>query len=105
MAGLGPGGRGMFAVSLSPGRYALMCLFPNPSAPDVHFALPPKRHYLGLLSRFILILLEKFSALFPMLTSIYLPKVSTRPVQSIACNKGTNESHLPLPSSQQSNNG
>jgi hypothetical protein len=38
MAGLEPGGRGMFTASLSPGRYAMMCLFPDPSSPDGHAA-------------------------------------------------------------------
>jgi hypothetical protein len=38
MAGLEPGGRGMFSASLSPGRYAMMCLFPNPAAHDSHAA-------------------------------------------------------------------
>ncbi|ALA60308.1 hypothetical protein [Nitrospira moscoviensis] len=38
MAGLEPGGRGTFSASLSPGRYAMMCLFPNPAAHDSHAA-------------------------------------------------------------------
>ncbi len=38
MAGLEPGGRGMFTASLSPGRYAMMCLFPDPASPDGHAA-------------------------------------------------------------------
>lgn len=38
MAGLEPGGRGMFTAALSPGRYAMICLFPNPSSHDNHAA-------------------------------------------------------------------
>jgi hypothetical protein len=38
MAGLEPGGRGMFSATLAPGRYALICLFPNPAAHDSHAA-------------------------------------------------------------------
>ena len=38
MAGLEPGGRGMFTAALSRGRYALICLFPNPTAHDSHAA-------------------------------------------------------------------
>lgn len=38
MAGLEPGGRGMFTASLAPGRYAMMCLFPNPTSHDNHAA-------------------------------------------------------------------
>lgn len=38
MAGLEPGGRGLFTASLEPGRYAMMCLFPNPAARDSHAA-------------------------------------------------------------------
>lgn len=38
MAGLEPGGRGLFTAQLSPGRYAMMCLFPDPAAHDSHAA-------------------------------------------------------------------
>lgn len=38
MTGLEPGGRGMFTAALSRGRYALICLFPNPGAHDSHAA-------------------------------------------------------------------
>lgn len=38
MASLEPGGRGMFTASLTPGRYAMMCLFPDPASPDSHAA-------------------------------------------------------------------
>jgi hypothetical protein len=38
MTGLEPGGRGMFTAALSRGRYALICLFPNPTAHDSHAA-------------------------------------------------------------------
>lgn len=38
MAGLEPGGRGMFPAALTPGRYAMMCLFPNPTGHDSHAA-------------------------------------------------------------------
>ena len=33
---LEPGGEGVFTATLSPGRYALICLFPNPHIPDSH---------------------------------------------------------------------
>jgi hypothetical protein len=38
ITGLEPGGEGTFTATLSEGRYALMCLFPNPSSPDNHAA-------------------------------------------------------------------
>ncbi len=38
MTALEPGRRGMFTASLSPGRYAMICLFPNPSAQNSHAA-------------------------------------------------------------------
>jgi hypothetical protein len=38
MAGLEPGGRGLFTASLEPGRYAMMCLFPNPTSHENHSA-------------------------------------------------------------------
>lgn len=36
MTGLEPGGEGAFTADLPEGRYALICLFPNPSAPSSH---------------------------------------------------------------------
>jgi hypothetical protein len=36
MTGLEPGGEGLFTATLAPGRYALMCLFPNPNTPQSH---------------------------------------------------------------------
>lgn len=33
---LEPDGEGVFTATLSPGRYALICLFPNPHVPDSH---------------------------------------------------------------------
>jgi uncharacterized cupredoxin-like copper-binding protein len=38
MTGLEPGARGTFTVALTPGRYALVCLFPNPASPESHAA-------------------------------------------------------------------
>ncbi len=38
IAGLEPGARGSFTAELAPGRYALMCLFPNPTSPESHAA-------------------------------------------------------------------
>ncbi len=36
MSGLEPGREGMFSTDLAPGRYAMICLFPNPTAHDSH---------------------------------------------------------------------
>lgn len=38
MTGLEPGGEGVFTARLAPGRYSLMCLFPNPNTPQSHAA-------------------------------------------------------------------
>jgi hypothetical protein len=38
MTGLEPGGEGSFTADLSEGRYAFICLFPNPSSPSSHAA-------------------------------------------------------------------
>jgi len=38
MSGLEPGAEGTFTAGLSPGRYAMICLFPNPAAHDSHAA-------------------------------------------------------------------
>lgn len=38
MSGLEPGGEGMFTAELSPGRYAMICLFPNPASRESHAA-------------------------------------------------------------------
>lgn len=45
MAGLEPGGRGLFTAWLSPGRYAMMCLFPDPAAHDSHAAKGMVMHF------------------------------------------------------------
>jgi hypothetical protein len=38
MSGLEPGGEGMFSADFAPGRYVMICLFPNPTAHDSHAA-------------------------------------------------------------------
>lgn len=38
MTGLEPGGEGSFTADLSEGRYAFICLFPNPGSPTSHAA-------------------------------------------------------------------
>lgn len=38
MSALEPGAEGTFTAALSPGRYAMICLFPNPTAHDSHAA-------------------------------------------------------------------
>ncbi len=38
MSGLEPGGEGLFSADFTPGRYAMICLFPNPTAHDSHAA-------------------------------------------------------------------
>lgn len=38
ITGLEPGGEGAFTADLSEGRYAFICLFPNPSSPSSHAA-------------------------------------------------------------------
>jgi uncharacterized cupredoxin-like copper-binding protein len=38
ISGLEPGSDGTFTAELTPGRYAIMCLFPNPSARHSHAA-------------------------------------------------------------------
>lgn len=38
MSGLEPGAEGTFTAALLPGRYAMICLFPNPTAHDSHAA-------------------------------------------------------------------
>jgi hypothetical protein len=38
MTGLEPGGVGTFTADLAPGRYAMMCLFPDPASPESHAA-------------------------------------------------------------------
>lgn len=38
MSGLEPGGDGTFTAEFTPGRYAIICLFPDPTARDSHAA-------------------------------------------------------------------
>jgi uncharacterized cupredoxin-like copper-binding protein len=38
MSGLEPGRDGTFVANLTPGRYAIMCLFSNPHARESHAA-------------------------------------------------------------------
>jgi uncharacterized cupredoxin-like copper-binding protein len=45
MSGLEPGTEGTFAAAFSPGRYAMICLFPNPTAPDSHAAKGMVMHF------------------------------------------------------------
>jgi hypothetical protein len=39
ITGLEPGGEGSFTADLSQGRYAFICLFPNPNSPSSHAAM------------------------------------------------------------------
>ncbi len=45
LSGLEPGERGVFTAALTPGRYAMICLFPNPTAPESHAAKGMMMHF------------------------------------------------------------